>query len=180
MTELKRKVTLKTKQGTAEQETSPPKRKPWWLLWLLILAVIVGVIVYLLPKNNEPLPPDPVGDGELIETPIEGNDTEKTDIGKPSEAPLKEAEVATSGEAVTEEGKAEEYSGGKSEETPKAERTESAPSSKKPILSDDIEKLALDVIRGNYGNGAERKEKLGDNYQAIQNIVNEIYRNKGM
>lgn len=172
MVQLKQKVTLKTKQGTAGQETSPPKRKPWWLLWLLILAVIAGVIVLLLPKNDEPRPHDPVGESELIETPIEGNNTEKTDIGKPSEAPLEEAKVSTSGEAVTEERKAEK--------TPEAEPTEPAPSSKKPILSDDIEKLAIEVIRGNYGNGVERKEKLGDNYQAIQNIVNEIYRNKGM
>lgn len=29
------------------------------------------------------------------------------------------------------------------------------------------------VIAGNYGNGEERKEKLGDHYGLIQNIVNE-------
>ena len=29
------------------------------------------------------------------------------------------------------------------------------------------------VIRGDYGNGEERRSQLGDNYNTIQNIVNE-------
>ena len=29
------------------------------------------------------------------------------------------------------------------------------------------------VIRGDYGNGEERKRQLGDHYNSIQNVVNE-------
>lgn len=47
-------------------------------------------------------------------------------------------------------------------------------------LSDsDIERIARDVIRGKYGNGATRKRKLtekGYDYQTIQNRVNKILR----
>lgn len=42
---------------------------------------------------------------------------------------------------------------------------------------DDLQEVALAVIRGNYGNGAERKEKLenaGYNYKEVQTLVNEI------
>ena len=38
---------------------------------------------------------------------------------------------------------------------------------------------AIAVIRGTYGNGLERKQKLGDEYTVIQNKVNEMYR-KGL
>lgn len=44
-------------------------------------------------------------------------------------------------------------------------------------VSEDIEKEALSVIRGNYGNNPERRRLLKDRYQEIQNKVNEMYRN---
>ena len=36
------------------------------------------------------------------------------------------------------------------------------------------------VIRGSYGNGGVRKQKLGEQYLEVQNRVNEIYREKGL
>lgn len=38
----------------------------------------------------------------------------------------------------------------------------------------DIEQLARDVINGKYGNGEERKQKLGNLYNEVQKKVNEI------
>lgn len=38
---------------------------------------------------------------------------------------------------------------------------------------DEIEKIANDVINGKYGNGEERKQKLGSLYSEVQKIVNE-------
>lgn len=35
--------------------------------------------------------------------------------------------------------------------------------------------LAVDVIYGRYGNGEERKQALGDYYEEVQNIVNDMY-----
>ena len=45
------------------------------------------------------------------------------------------------------------------------------------IPSGTLEEKAKDVIRGNYGNGEVRKQKLGDQYAEIQGKVNEMYRN---
>ena len=42
----------------------------------------------------------------------------------------------------------------------------------------DIEKLAHDVIQGKYGNGEERKEKLGSLYDDVQKHVNYILSKK--
>lgn len=45
------------------------------------------------------------------------------------------------------------------------------------LTKDDIERLAREVIRGDYGNGQIRKDLLGYNYQVIQDRVNEILKN---
>lgn len=42
-------------------------------------------------------------------------------------------------------------------------------------LSDnDVDNLAKEVIRGNFGNGQQRKDLLGENYDKIQQRVNEM------
>lgn len=41
----------------------------------------------------------------------------------------------------------------------------------------DIEQMARDVIAGKYGNGQERKQKLGNLYNEVQKRVNEILGN---
>lgn len=47
------------------------------------------------------------------------------------------------------------------------------------ILKDkDLDEVALDVIRGKYGNGNERKIALGKDYATIQRRVNEMIKNK--
>lgn len=46
----------------------------------------------------------------------------------------------------------------------------------KDLSAKEIEKFAKEVIRGDYGNGAERKKALGDNYRKIQDKVNEMLR----
>lgn len=43
----------------------------------------------------------------------------------------------------------------------------------------DLEQMAWSVIRGNYDNNPIRRQKLGEDYQVIQDKVNELYR-KGL
>ena len=43
-----------------------------------------------------------------------------------------------------------------------------------PSVGGDIESLAQAVIRGEYGNGEDRKARLGSQYSAVQARVNEI------
>lgn len=44
----------------------------------------------------------------------------------------------------------------------------------KVLSKADITKMARDVLLGKYGNGDERKRKLGSNYNAVQDEVNRI------
>lgn len=63
------------------------------------------------------------------------------------------------------------------EETEKEE----TPSGKLDLSEEEIDRAAREVIRGGFGNGQMRKDLLGENYQEIQNRVNEImeqYKNK--
>ena len=43
-----------------------------------------------------------------------------------------------------------------------------------PAPATDIDALARAVIRGDYGNGAERQRRLGANYAAVQARVNQL------
>ena len=47
-------------------------------------------------------------------------------------------------------------------------------STKNDLSEKDVENLAKEVIRGNFGNGQERKDLLGENYEEIQKRVNEL------
>lgn len=55
--------------------------------------------------------------------------------------------------------------------------SENARTKATPVIPGSIEQKALDVIRGVFGNGQERKDKLGAEYTEIQKRVNEMYRN---
>lgn len=48
----------------------------------------------------------------------------------------------------------------------------------KTVENDDerLNNLANEVILGKHGNGKARKDKLGDDYEAVQKIVNELYK----
>lgn len=47
---------------------------------------------------------------------------------------------------------------------------------KEAYVNTDVEVNARRVIRGDFGNGQVRKDKLGSSYSVIQSKVNEMYR----
>lgn len=55
-----------------------------------------------------------------------------------------------------------------------AKNKQSESSSNVNLSEKDVENLANEIIRGNFGNGQVRKDLLGDNYQKVQSRVNEI------
>lgn len=60
--------------------------------------------------------------------------------------------------------------------TKKSSSNASSPSSA-TVPEGTLEQKAKDVVRGIYGNGADRVRALGSEYDAIQSRVNEMYRN---
>lgn len=62
------------------------------------------------------------------------------------------------------------------QELPQAEPTSDKIPTTTPQLASTIEEQAKQVIRGDFGNGEERKQKLGAAYSEVQRKVNEMYR----
>lgn len=61
-------------------------------------------------------------------------------------------------------------------ESSSAENNPSGENLNVPAISGSLEQKAKHVIRGDFGNGQVRKDKLGDEYAEIQSKVNEMYR----
>ena len=81
-------------------------------------------------------------------------------------------------EKAEAEAKAEEEAKAKAEAEAKAKAEAEAKAKKEAAAKkEDLEKIAKEVIRGNWGNGAERKERLtkaGYDYHEIQTLVNKM------
>ena len=137
-------------------EKSP--KKPWWP-WLLAGALVCGVIIFLMTRGK--------GDTkDILEQPKEQivEDVPAQDVPNVAEQESKE--------------------NGTGQATPKTQAPpttvqNNAPASRnvtKTEANGTIEEEAWRTIRGNYGNGADRKEVLGSRYEEIQAKVNDFYR----
>lgn len=150
----------------------PEKNKNNKWLWItLAIIVIILLIWWLLPgksTESEPIVEEETI-GEVV-TPSENNE----------EVP-DEAEIPAGEDAVEENTNNDESSNPSKPvvNTPETTTTPSAPQTTNnapSVVSNDVEAEALKVIRGEYGIGQERKNKLGVQYEAIQRRVNELKR----
>lgn len=155
----------------------PEKNKNNKWLWIaLAIIVIILLIWWLLPgKSTES---EPIVEEETIEevvTPSENNEE------VPDEAEVSAGDDAVDGYANNDEGS--------NPSEPAVNNLETAPTTAAPqttnnvaqnnapsVVSNDVEAEALKVIRGEYGIGQDRKNKLGNRYEAIQRRVNELKR----
>lgn len=191
---LKRKVTLREKQPSATptpSEQAPKSSRPKvWILVIVIVALIGGG--YLLFNNRDAQPTEntelvaatevspsdsPAGeqassldaDGEAApELPDAPQSTEAQQDSEASASATTASEPAKEHPASTESKPAQDAS----------TATEAEPRASASVTVDpnkSIDEVALDVIRGLYGNGTTRKANLGSRYAEIQKRVNEMY-----
>lgn len=192
MVQLKKKVTLKTKKvdsdikqdiqskDTASQEpvnnsNGGNKRILWIFLGIIALVVILSFV--FLGKNKgskSQLPKDNGGTVVKIDSikPTEDN-TETTDsisVTKEDSALKKDSVNLTPEKSSNEDNSNNGSTTNVAKDELKPQNSSSEP------LNGSLEQKAIAVIRGTYGNGLERKQKLGNEYTVIQNKVNEMYR----
>lgn len=192
MVQLKKKVTLKTKiadsdvkqdiqsKGTASQEpvknsNGGNKRNLWIFLGIIALVVILSFV--FLGKNKgskSQLPKDNGGTVVKIDSikPTEDN-TETADsisVTKEDSALKKDSVNLTPEKSSNEDNSNNGSTTNVAKDELKPQNSSSEP------LNGSLEQKAIAVIRGTYGNGLERKQKLGNEYTVIQNKVNEMYR----
>ena len=164
---------MELKYKESESKTSKPQ-KTKWRLWLLLLVVVAVVVVVLCIKNCSP-------DGNKIETKpatgiidVEQSATQNTDAkGITDETPVLETATDVTANQTTP-AVSKPSTENASSVQPAAKSTGNNISS---ISQGSLEEKAMQVIRGNFGNGAERKQNLGNEYNTIQQKVNEMYPN---
>ena len=113
--------------------------------------------------NNDSEAPAPV---EANETPASGDNS---NAATPAKAEEKQAEKPSATETPTAK-PAQPAQPNSGSTTSAKQSTASA------HVSSDVVENAKRVIRGDFGNGQERKDKLGSAYAEIQGKVNEMYR----
>lgn len=131
-------------------------------------------------------PGNPSGSGNLVSSDNSsetGNTSSGAKLSTPqsSDAHSSANNKATSVSSNVSEGSSSEKAG-ITESSSRRGSSESGDSmnsgtSGNPVILGSIEQKAFDVIRGKYGNGQVRKDKLGAEYAKIQKLVNEMYRN---
>jgi hypothetical protein len=167
--ELKRKVTLKRKnEGESSGHPKPPKNK-WWL-WISLSALLVVVaVIFFVTK-----PPSKVGNtGKVttVEQPVSTTNTgteTTTESGETSTSKTSDETSPVNPPPAPATGNAQ---GNQPE--PKPMPTPPPPLEPTPL---SVEEKAMRVIRGDFGNGEERRQQLGSEYNTIQQRVNEMYR----
>ena len=187
MVQLKKKVTLKTKiadsdvkqdiqpKNTAPQEPvnktgGGKKRNLWVFLGIVVLAAILFFV--FVGKDNETSVQTNVAQNPVTAKAdsIQPAKTEETNVEK-TDNTLKEEPTKATAEMPSSESNSKQSSKPDVVKVEKKTQTSSA-----IPVNGSLEQKAIAVIRGTYGNGLERKQKLGDEYTVIQNKVNEMYR----
>lgn len=161
--------------------------KKWWLVVLLIFVVgVAAVLIYKYGnRTDEPVVGDvesetlvAVGDAESEAT-IAESEEEQPSVEQNDNAVTENEENVNADESVTSQPSAEKpaQSNSKSSNQNQVKSKANTTNSGQSNLQGDVEENALRVIRGEFGNGQERKDKLGSSYNEIQSKVNEMYRN---
>ena len=157
---------------------------------IIVAAIIIGVYFFGMKDSDKPTEDNIVASTELLARNDENttedaaagsiptgdntsngeeNSTDEVSDSLPKDAVnVPSANDGSSSLAQDESNKAEEKSSVTSSGVSSA--ASSIP------LSGEVEENARRVIRGDYGNGQVRKDKLGAAYAEIQSMVNEMYR----
>lgn len=120
-----------------------------------------GTIEEANAVSNTPEASSPTDNSE---TSVAGNDTPTTPKSEDKQSEKPASNAPSSSKPV-------QQAPSKQTDTPNNTIAASAP------IGDDVVENAKRVIRGDFGNGQERKDKLGSAYSEIQSKVNEMYRN---
>lgn len=150
-------------QGTTSDDNPNGSKNKMLVLFVAVLLAIVGFVAYRSCNSSEAT--------------VEPTDTIVSDSTENKEADTTSIVEKTT---TSESGQPQStVSKGSSESKTNAEpnNISTTQSSTSTSAGATIEEKAKQVWDGVYGNGAERKSKLGSDYVAVQKRVNEMYRN---
>lgn len=158
-------------ESSVADSTERKGNKAW--LWIVVIIIIALLGWWLWPSSNTPDAADESQVEEVI-TPVDDSVVATEDAGM-NDAADEAANVETpSGSTASDNSEAQPALSAQVSEATSASAVANVPSD--AAVSSDVEAEALKVIRGDYGDGRERKARLGDRYRAIQDRVNELKR----
>lgn len=162
--------------GGSQKAEDKKKNRTLALVAVAVIALIVGIVFFFKGSDNE---------NKTVPQPVV-EQTEQPADDKPNEAVVTTGETESTQEATVETPvEVQPTTSSQTAVTPPAKEPQKKVSQIKPVanvnsttpkLASTIEEQARQVIRGDFGNGEERKRKLGAAYNEIQSMVNELYR----
>lgn len=158
-----RQPEINTAQPASAPENNGGSKKT---VWIIVGIIIVAVLAFFGIKScNKSQPPV-------------ANPTDTTNVNKTDSAQTDSTKIDTTANAGSSDNGASGPSSN-TQETPGGET--SAPTQNGGQLvstatQDGIKNAADRVLDGEFGNGAERKQKLGSDYAAVQRYVNKLYK----
>jgi hypothetical protein len=182
-----------TSAKSGANEPGPKKKNPVMFILFAVLIVGGGLFWFL---NNDTSTPEQISNTnsdntattalaqieETASTDSTANNQDQDNSVNPSTAASSDDPVSNSPErnaSSSSNNAINSSSVGNSNSTPNRNQSspnKSAPSALRPVGS--IDEKVKQVLRGDFGNGLERKQTLGEDYAVIQAKVNELYRSK--
>ncbi|MCX4294645.1 MAG: hypothetical protein OSJ56_11400 [Prevotella sp.] len=159
-----------TPTPTPEPENTKSNRWIWWVVGVIILCII-GYFLFSKSGKEQPAQPETEVIEEVSAIECVDEATDQPEVVQ-DEANAEEAFKASQTEQPAEDPKA----GAQAPVTNVVPEQTQQKATESTSISNDVEAEAMKVIRGEYGIGQERKDKLGAKYQPIQNRVNELKR----
>ena len=185
------KETTSVKSGA--NETSPKKKNPVMFIMLAVLIVGGGLFWFLNKGTTTPEKASNMnGDNTVSASPAQIEETEtpnnttnnqgQDNSVNPTTATSSDNSISSSpesGVSASSSNVTKSNSVENSNSTPIKNQSSSSNSAPSAITSGgSIDEKVKQALRGDFGNGLERKQALGEEYAIIQAKVNEWYKNK--
>ena len=164
----------KEKLFTPEDFDKPVDKTFWqkykgWILSIVVSLIVVTIVLFCIFSRKDKQNEVEVIEKEHVsinsESAVASNGTEDKEFET-----IQDAQEVANVESETSTTKVEDFQ----EPEIKQENTTPKREDQTASVSNNVEQEAMNVIRGDYGNVPERREKLGSKYQEIQNRVNQL------
>lgn len=172
----------RAENGGATANENPNQGKGKWII-IALVVIVMAIIAWLMfgkGKSGDVTGNKPATEQTEQQGPAAVTDTTATD--STGEATTDAADATST---QKDESTPNNLSGGEeplqttsstSGDATAGEKTPSTQAGNTPDLPATLDEQARMVIRGDFGNGEERKQKLGSSYDTIQKRVNEMYK----
>ena len=151
--------------GSTEENTYTSNNRGKLIAVIVVVLAILALVAYRSCGSGQEKESEPTNT-------IVSDSTEKE---KPDTA--SNVKKATVPEAEQEQNNVGENTGDVSAAPTNSDEPTKQTSASVSTSNSSVEEKAMQVWDGVYGNGTERKSKLGSDYKAVQKRVNEMYRN---